>query len=87
MTLRFDAKPGDRYKINVVAPKDRKSAWKLANHFNGDIIDEATGKPVSHLCRITWTSVTKSRRLWFIRKLRSTQIPDEPHLKPITGPI
>ena len=48
ITLRFDAKPGNRYAIKVAAPKSRKSAWKLANHFNAEIIDEGTGNPVSY---------------------------------------
>ncbi len=48
ITLRFDAKPGTRYRISVDEPKDRRSAWKLAKHFSVDIIDERTGKPVSY---------------------------------------
>ena len=48
VTLRFDAKAGGHYKISVKAPKDRQSAWKLANHFNPDIIDVSTGKTVSY---------------------------------------
>ncbi len=48
ITLRFDAKAGGYYKISVKAPKDRQSAWKLANHFNPDIIDVSTGKTFSY---------------------------------------
>jgi len=48
ITLRFDAKPGNIYNIRVDAPKDRQSAWKLAAHFNADIIDSSTKKTVSH---------------------------------------
>jgi len=48
ITLRFDTTPGGHYKIDVKAPKDRQSAWKLANHFNADIIDVSTGKSVSY---------------------------------------
>ena len=48
ITLRFDTTPGGHYKINVKAPKDRQSAWKLANHFNTEIIDVSTGKTVSY---------------------------------------
>jgi uncharacterized protein len=48
ITLRFDAKTGNHYKIHVDAPKDRNSAWKLANHFNADIINTRTGKTVSY---------------------------------------
>jgi uncharacterized protein YccT (UPF0319 family) len=48
ITLRFDAKAGNRYKVSVDAPKDRRSAWKLASHFSADIIDVRTGKTVSY---------------------------------------
>lgn len=48
ITLRFDAKPGNRYKIGVKAPKDRQSAWKLASHFDPSIIDAKTGSRVSY---------------------------------------
>ncbi len=48
ITLRFDAEEGGDYKISVKTPKDRQSAWKLANHFNPTIIDAQTGKTVSY---------------------------------------
>ena len=48
ITLRFDAKAGNRYKVSVDTPKDRRSAWKLASHFSADIIDAGTGKTVSY---------------------------------------
>ncbi len=48
ITLRFDAKPGDTYKIGIDAPKDRESAWRLASHFNAAIVNARTGKTVSH---------------------------------------
>lgn len=48
ITLRFNAKAGNRYKISVDAPKNRNGAWKLANHFNADIINTRSGKTVSY---------------------------------------
>lgn len=47
INLRFDAKPGATYKIHIEAPRDRRSAWELATHFQAEIVDAGTKKKVS----------------------------------------
>ncbi len=47
ITLRFQAKRGGRYKLNVKAPEDRSGAHELAANFTAAIIDAQTGQRVS----------------------------------------
>ena len=48
ITLNFDAKSGNTYKVSADEPKDRESAWKSATHFSAAIVDARTGKTISH---------------------------------------